>query len=232
MVNRAIILANGLFPKRMEALQAILQAPLLVCCDGAYDKLVASGLFSHASTFPEVYVVGDGDSLKTRRADGIQGAVSAHVHFVEGYTDQDTNDLSKAVRFALTKEVTHLLILGATGLREDHTLGNISLLAQFAAMRTTNDKPLQVRMYTDYGFFTPLSAGGLVKIPSFPRQQVSLFSLGDFEISVEGLKYPIQHRRLVQWWEATLNESIGDSFSVDTQGTGTLLVYQTHQPKE
>jgi len=232
MVNKAIILANGLFPKRMEALQAMLQAPLLVCCDGAYDKLVASGLFSHATTFPEVYVVGDGDSLKARRSDVMKSAITAHVHYVEGYTDQDTNDLSKAVRFAITKDVTHLLILGATGLREDHTLGNISLLAQYAAMCTTADKPLQVRMYTDYGFFTPLPAGGIVKVSSFPRQQVSLFALGDLEISVEGLKYPIQHRRLNQWWEATLNEALGENFSVDIQGTGTLLVYQTHLPKE
>ncbi len=232
MVNKAIILANGLFPKRKEALQALLQAPMLVCCDGAYDNLVVSGLFTHATTLPEIYVVGDGDSSKTKRLGNLSAATASHVHFIEGYTDQETNDLTKSVRFALTQAVTHLLILGATGLREDHTLGNISLLAQYAAMPTTSGQPLQVRMYSDYGTFTPLPAEGIATMPSFPRQQVSLFALGDFEISTQGLKYPLRRRRLHQWWEATLNEAQADSFTIETPGTGTLLVYHTHQPKE
>ena len=240
MINKAIVLANGLFPKRKEALQALLQAPLLVCCDGAYDKLVASTLFSHATTHPEVYVVGDGDSLKAHSAE----TTPPYVHYVEGYTDQDTNDLSKAVRFALTKEVTHLLILGATGLREDHTLGNISLLAQYCNMHTSSGKPLQVRMYTDYGYFSPVHVASpdplhennmpphpAVTLPSFAHQQVSLFALGDIEVTSVGLKYPLHHRRLNEWWEATLNEAEGNNFTLEVSGNGTLLVYQTHDPK-
>ena len=39
-MKRTIILANGQFPRRKEALQGLLQAETLICCDGAYNKLV------------------------------------------------------------------------------------------------------------------------------------------------------------------------------------------------
>lgn len=225
-MNKAIILANGLFPKREEALQALLQSPLLICCDGAYNKLVASQLFSHAQVLPEVHVVGDGDSLKSE--------VRLHppfpTQFVSGYDDQETNDLTKAVKYALTLGVTHVVILGATGLREDHTLGNISLLAQYAGMKSASGNPVKVRMYTDYGYFTPITE--TTTFASFERQQVSIFSLSpEVYVTAEGLRYPLQRRRLHYWWEATLNEAIGEKFIVSVEGQGVALVYQTHAAK-
>lgn len=223
-MNKAIVLSNGQFPRRREALDAMLQIPLLVCCDGAYDKLVKSALFDGAAHTPAICVVGDGDSLASRRV------VLPNTTFVEGYTDQESNDLTKAVRYAISIGVERLLILGATGLREDHTLGNISLLAMFAAMRTQSGKLLSVRMYTDYGFFTPIRSSQVM--PSFARQQVSLFSLDQgLTVSTEGLKYPIANRQFRYWWEATLNEATGDSFSITIEGEGALLVYQTFDAK-
>ena len=223
MNKRAIILANGLFPKRQEALQALLQTPLLICCDGAYNKLVANKLFSHANALPEIHVVGDGDSL----ADDIRQNPPFPTTFVSGYSDQETNDLTKAVRYALSIDVSRLVILGATGLREDHTLGNISLLAYYSTLFTPSGVPLTVRMYTDYGFFTPLHASA--KLPSIPHQQVSLFPLSpQLVITVQGLKYPIVKRQFSYWWEATLNEAVANEFSIEIEGNGTVLVYQTH----
>ena len=48
-------------------------------------------------------------------------------------------------------------------------------------------------------------------------------------VSADGLLYPIQHRCFCYWWEATLNESLGDEFTITLEGEGSLLVYQTHQ---
>ena len=223
-MNRTIILANGQFPRRKEALQALLQTQTLICCDGAFNRLVQSGLFSHASVLPQVYVVGDGDSLTN-----VDSSFPAKI--VSDYVDQETNDLTKAVKYAVSLGVERLVILGATGLREDHTLGNISLLASYSQMTTIDGKPLIVRMYTDYGFFSPVTA--TTTLSSFAGQQVSLFSLDEgLKVSVEGLKYPLSDRSLRYWWEATLNEAEGTSFTVTLEGTGCLLVYQTHLAKQ
>lgn len=236
MVNRAIILANGAFPTRKQALQALLQAPLLICCDGAYNKLVDSGLYNHAGRVPEIHVVGDGDSIANRALmtgdDASRPKLPAtFVHI----TDQSTNDLAKAIRHAIKLGVQRVVILGATGLREDHTLGNIAYLADFAHLPVGGGL-LEVRMYTDYGFFTPVVSVladevTRVTLPSFAGQPVSLFMMPqDLTVSVEGLQYPITRRRFRCWWEATLNQALGDSFTLEVEGRGTVLVYQTHRP--
>ena len=46
-------------------------------------------------------------------------------------SDQETNDLTKAVTWCSERGYRDLVILGATGKREDHTMGNISLLAEY-----------------------------------------------------------------------------------------------------
>ena len=59
-----------------------------------------------------------------------------HLHYtalIHRETEQETNDLSKAFRYCLKRGWKKLFILGATGKREDHTMGNISLLSDYQA---------------------------------------------------------------------------------------------------
>ena len=131
--------------------------------------------------------------------------------FAERYADrlfkdseQDTNDLTKAVRWCIRKGYKEIVILGATGKREDHTVGNISLLTEYA-------REINVIMVTDTGTLTPLLASSLVT--SFPGQQISIFSVNpETEITSTGLKYPLKRFKPLNWWAATLNESEGYSF--------------------
>ncbi len=46
-------------------------------------------------------------------------------------------------------------------------------------------------------------------------------------ISVSGLRYPIEKRRLLYWWEATLNEATGKEFTVILEEDARVLVYRT-----
>ena len=105
-------------------------------------------------------IVGDLDSipadLRKRYAD--------RIHHVE---DQEINDLSKSIRFAHAQGYREVLILGATGLREDHTLGNISLLMEYAPLFK------RVEMLSDYGLFTPILE--TTTFASYPGQQISIF---------------------------------------------------------
>ena len=100
-------------------------------------------------------------------------------------------------------------------MREDHSIGNISLLADYEAVAN-------VKMVTNYGVFTPISSR--TTFNSFAGEKVSLFSIGQKPITTKGLKYPIENRILTNWWQGTLNESLGDSFTVDT--CGRVLVFQ------
>lgn len=207
------IIANGLFPSRPEVLDRIRRADWVVCCDGAWEKYRDWQLRTAAAP-QRVSVVGDGDSLPPHWRE--QSAEAEHVHIAE----QDDNDLTKAVRHVMQTEgsaVKTVNILGATGLREDHTLGNISLLAYYTVLYGG----VQFRMESDFGTLLPMQ--GHARFESHAGQQVSLFSLTpQAPVSVQGLRYPISRRCLEWWWEATLNESLGDHFEVDG---GRLIVY-------
>lgn len=218
-----IVIANGDFPSSPAVLSLLDEADQLVCCDGALEKYLTWFCSQNPRPDHHVSVVGDGDSvtptlLERARRQGLH----CHHHII---AEQESNDLSKAVHYAISeagnmgaeKEDIRVTLLGATGLREDHTLGNISLLAYY----TTHYPQTDFIMVSDHGTFYPFS--GRRRFPSVAGQQVSIFSLSPNEpISVTGLRYPIENRCLRWWWEGTLNESVGDSFEV--QG-GTLIVY-------
>lgn len=52
------------------------------------------------------------------------------------------------------------------------------------------------------------------------------FVIPDGAISVKGLRYPIENRRLHSWGEATLNEAIGHEFAVILHEEARILVYR------
>lgn len=201
---KCVIVANGLFPTRPEVLEKLEEAEFVIACDGAILNL-------EGHRVPDV-IVGDLDSV----SDEVRQRYSDRIFQV---TEQETNDLTKAVHYARENGFREILILGATGLREDHTLGNISLLLEYVGEFD------RVEMLSDYGLFTPLVRTTTLK--SYPGQQISLFSLYPHgAISVRGLRYPIENRRLYSWWEATLNEGVGNEFTVILQEEAKILVYR------
>ncbi len=202
----AVIIADGLFPQSETVLELIRDAGLVICCDGATRKALENG-------FSPDYIVGDLDSLEERLKMQFADCL---IHM----PDQETNDLTKAVRFAVSKGIKNVLIVGATGLREDHTLGNISLLTQYSGLFDC------VEMVSDYGVFTAITE--TTGIESFPGQQISVFSLTpDCPVSIRGLKYPVENRKFACWWEGTLNEALEESFTIELHGEGKLIVFRT-----
>lgn len=214
------ILANGDFPSHPVALQALHEAEVLVCCDSAIATLADHGFTPQPSQ--RVQVVGDGDSLPPALLQSLP-----YPFFHE--SEQDTNDLSKAFRWIMNNMAgtVAINIVGATGKREDHTIGNISLLMDYHERLQKERPDSTVCMISDYGIFHAVE--GSARFESFPRQQVSVFSLTpQVPVSLEGLRYPLCEQCIPRWWQATLNEALGTSFSVSG---GSLIVYQTHEAK-
>ena len=203
MSSTAVILADGSFPVYQIPLSFLRDAEHIICCDGGAESLIASGMEPEA-------IVGDLDSLNPLIAERFADRL-----FRDG--EQDTNDLTKAIRWCINKRYKKIVILGATGKREDHTIGNISLLTEYA-------REISVSMITDTGTFTPLLKSSVIKC--FTGQQVSIFSINpETKINSKGLKYPLENLKLQNWWRATLNEATGNSFELQFNG-GPLIVYQ------
>lgn len=197
-----VIVADGSFPVHEIPLEYLRNATRIICCDGSTSTLVNAGFIPDA-------IVGDMDSLDQEYA--IRFSERIHPN-----PDQETNDLTKAVTWCVENDYDDLVILGATGKREDHTLGNISLLAEYV-------KSVRIKMVTDTGFLIPLIKSAT--IPACKGQQVSIFSIDNStEITSSGLKFPLNRTRLSNWWQATLNECLGDSFSLEFS-SGRLILY-------
>lgn len=196
----AVIVAGGDYPTSEQALQVLHNAPYVVCCDGAADRYIATGHVPDA-------IVGDGDSISAYN----RAKYATRLHIV---AEQETNDQTKAVRFLLEQGKRRIAIVGATGRREDHTIGNISLLIEYARAGA------QVRSFTDHGVFIPCNGDTTLKCRK--GQQVSIFSITAKQLSAEGLLYPIYDFN--NWWQGTLNECTGEQFTIHAEGEYLLFL--------
>jgi thiamine pyrophosphokinase len=196
----AVIVAGGESPTATVPLDILHNAPYVVCCDGAADRYIATGHTPDA-------IVGDGDSISAENRE-------KYTHLLHIIAEQETNDQTKAVHFLMEQGKQRIAIVGATGLREDHTIGNISLLVEYA--RTGCD----VCSFTDYGIFIPCN--GTTTHKCHKGQQVSIFSITAKDLSAEGLRYPIYDFN--NWWQGTLNECTGDEFTINATGWYLLFI--------
>jgi len=205
MPYNCVIVANGSFPVTHLPLQMLKSASAIIACDGAVESLYQMNIVPNA-------IVGDLDSIP----EFLQKLYADRIYTDK---DQETNDLTKAVQYAYKTGEKEVLILGATGLREDHTLGNISLLTDYMTLFN------RVEILTDYGLFTPIHQTTTLK--SKPGQQISIFVLSsETAITTEGLLYPIQNRILTSWWQGTLNEALEDCFTIRFFGKKKVIIYR------
>lgn len=196
-----VVLADGDYPKKGTlAYKLLMEVPYVVCCDNAGAVLVRHGRIPDA-------IVGDGDSLSA----AMKKAFASIWYKV---SEQETNDLSKAMQFLMVRGKKKVAIMGATGKREDHTLGNISLLIDYMHM------DFDVRMYTNTGVFIPCMDDNTIEVGE--RKPVSIFSFGAKDMKSEGLKYPLHD--LMNWWQGTLNESVSERITIRAKGDYLVFI--------
>ena len=200
MTFDAVIVAGGEFPTAPQPLEVLQNAPFVVCCDGAADRYIATGRVPDA-------IVGDGDSISAAN----RKTFANRLHII---SEQESNDQTKAVRYLMEKGKRRIAIVGATGRREDHTIGNISLLIEYAR------KGCDVCSFTDHGMF--IACDGTTTHKCRKGQQVSIFSITAKELSAEGLLYPIYDFN--NWWQGTLNECTGNEFTINANGEYLLFI--------
>ena len=81
------VLAAGTYPTHALPLQILANADIVVCCDSAAERFLAEMGIPNA-------IVGDGDSLP-------EELKQRYAHLWHPENEQETNDLSKAVRYLM-----------------------------------------------------------------------------------------------------------------------------------
>ena len=193
-----VILAEGDYPTHEIPLKVLNECDKVICCDGAANTYINIGKMPMAT-------IGDGDSINEE--------LKRKLHFIQ-VDEQETNDLTKAINYAKDLGYKNIAILGATGKRECHTIGNISLLMEYKKMG------LNVVMFTDYCSIFPCK--DYVCIDSKVGQQISIINFGATNLNSEGLKYPIYD--FTALWQGTLNECISEKCSISANGEFLVIL--------
>ena len=210
-MNSIIILGNGAFPKEPYPLYLLDNAEGVVVCDGAMEKWLA-----HDASACPLAIIGDLDSLSQELKERFTDIL---VH----ESEQDDNDQTKALRWVLTNhpEVSEIVFLGATGLREDHTIGNLGLLMDYPRQFDLGERKLS--MVSDFGTAFPVTDSCDLHLGEGRR--ISLFSADNtLRICSEGLQWPTDDVVFDAWWRATLNRTSAPIVSLHFSHPSLALV--------
>ena len=209
---RVAIVCNGQFPRSRRPLGLLAASEHVVCCDGALSALLRRGIT------PSV-VIGDMDSVSVKALKQYSGQVVRS-------SDQETNDQTKALHYALSAwpDVSEIWILGASGRSEAHTIGNLSLLMEYEKSFGLSARGTSLRLVSDYcEAFAVYS--DRVEFAVAKGQKVSLFSPDNtLVMHSEGLVWPTDAVVWDNWWKATLNRASGTSVTLTLNHPAPVLI--------
>ena len=216
MHKRVVIICDGNFPKTEYPRYLIRTADFIICCDGALMKFLrnSKAIFGEAR-LPDL-VTGDMDTLSAAMQ-------KKYADIIVKEDEQEHNDQTTAVRWALSNldGIESICILGATGGRADHTIGNISLLMEYTRMFDLGDMSLE--MVTDKETIFPITDS--TEFDCGTGRQVSIFSPDNsLRIKSEGLAFPTEDVVFDNWWKATLNKATQDTVKLELSHPSVALV--------
>ena len=201
-MNNVVILCDGEFPRKDYPLYLLDSADAVVCCDGSVVNYLRHTRKRFGEERMPEAVVGDMDTLSGKWQKRLERLI---VH----ESEQDDNDLTKAMRYVLSKhpEVSEIHILGATGRREDHTIGNLGLLMEYTRLFDLDG--IRVDIISDYS--TAFAVTDSCELHVGEGRRVSLFSPDNtLTIKSKGLQWPTDAVVFDAWWPATLNRAVDD----------------------
>ena len=214
----AVIVGNGQFPKKEYPLYLLESADYVICCDGAIDTYLRH--FRGRNLRRPDVVVGDMDSLSKKTAERFRD-IAVKID------EQETNDQSKAFHYILEHfpDVDTIHILGATGKREDHTIGNLSLLMEYAREMRRQDcgRTVSVDIVSDWS--TAFAITDTCTLDVGEGRSVSIICPDNsLNIKSEGLVWPTDNVVFDNLWQATLNRASADRISLTFSHPSIALI--------
>ena len=214
----AVIVGNGQFPKKEYPLYLLESADYVVCCDGALDTYLRHFRGRYLRR-PDV-VIGDMDSLSKKTAERFRD-IAVKID------EQETNDQSKAFHYILEHfpDVDTIHILGATGKREDHTIGNLSLLMEYAREMRRQDcgRTVSVDIVSDWS--TAFAITDSCTLDVGEGRSVSIICPDNsLNIKSEGLVWPTDNVVFDNLWQTTLNRASADRISLTFSHPSIALI--------
>ncbi len=203
MPRAGLIVGNGVLPRDAILRLEIARAEFVLAADGGANRLLTRGIEPDA-------VLGDFDSADI-------GSLPEHVQRIPA-PDQNHTDLDKATIYLLGEGYDAITMTGVTGDRLDHTFAAIALVCRYKA-----------RLVDDVGQAVCVAGPGMVEVPTFAGQIVSLLPCGlvsglttvNLKWNLRGAEFNFAER------DGTSNQATSDFAQVFVQ-SGMVVVYAHH----
>lgn len=173
---KAAIICNGNIENYDVIKEKLIQVDFIICADGGTRHAY------HMNIIPNI-IIGDMDSSKDEY---IEYYINKEVPIIRYSSDKDKTDTHICLEYAMEK-YDEILLLGATGARLDHTLGNVSILKLAA------DKGKTACIVDENNEIYVVKDG--IRLDGSKGDILSLLPLGSKVegINLEGVEYPLQN---------------------------------------
>ena len=192
----ATIFVNGEFEGSKKILDILSEAELIVAVDGGLNHLTKLGITPHI-------IIGDLDSIDR---DKLVNFEEIGVEIRKFPEKKDQTDLELALQYVVESGFEKIYLLGATGGRIDHFLGNLYICSNpnFA------DKDIKLLSKNSELFI----CNHIQQIHGQSGDLISLIPISDVVkgIKTQGLEYPLENEDLNRW---------------EARGISNLLVEET-----
>ena len=197
----SVLIANGKKPKNKKIIEILKNAKNVICVDNGYE------LASELNITPSV-VIGDLDSVDINK-------ISKDILIIKD-EDQNTNDLEKTLNYCLSKNIRDIILVGATGERDDQNLATILVSLEYI-------EQLNIEILSD--LYSIEFVNGERDFEVTPMREVSLISMDKENIiTTQGLKYNLDKSKLSSATHGISNYSIGENFSISC--SSPLIVFK------
>ncbi len=197
----SVLIANGEKPKNKKIIEILKNAKHVICVDNGYE------LASELNITPSV-VIGDLDSVDINK-------ISKSISIIKE-EDQNTNDLEKTLNYCLNKNIRDIILVGATGKRDDQNLATILISLEYIDQ-------LNIEILSD--LYSIKFVNGEKEFEAEPAVEVSLISMDNNNIiTTQGLKYNLEKSKLSSATHGISNYSVGKKFSISC--SSPLIVFR------
>jgi len=205
--SKAQIFCDGVLPDAATLANRFFSDYLKIACDGAANHLLGFGFF------PDI-IIGDLDSFTP---DVFPSLNPKQTTLIED-ADQETNDLEKALNFALNKGIKQIEIIGGLGKRIDHTLKNLSVLLQFSNSFES------IYFLDDWGISFFSNSQTQVSAPFGTPISLIPFNGRVDGFITEGLEFPLKNEWLEMGKRDGTSNKMTDTNAVISKKSGDLLL--------
>jgi thiamine pyrophosphokinase len=204
-MSKILIIGNARLEDLTKWSKLIEKSDLIIACDGAMKNCVESNIAVD-------FLIGDMDSIGVKT---LQYARSKNTEIFE-ISDQQNNDLSKAISFAQSLSPQSIEIIGVDGGRSEHQFANYFSLIE-CQVNTT--------LHLDDCIVIPVNKSNPMARSIELEKEFSVFSIGQsFGVNLSGGKWEINDADLTPSSIGLHNVAVAEKLMISCSD-GNLLVF-------